>query len=168
MDTKLFNRFAPVISSLSAAELEGSPSLNSKMRLAQDGNIDVCYVPFDYLNPQARIVIVGITPGRTQMLNAIKEARRQLDKGADAETTLMAAKQTGAFSDPRRRYKRRRFSLGVIITASLPSQTGEPALRMNRPNHDSHFGPPCLADSAASPHNQACYHFVRGAGKIDG
>jgi hypothetical protein len=98
VDTKLFNRFAPVISSLSLAELEGSPSLNSKLRLAQDGNIEVCYVPFDYLNPQARIVIVGITPGRTQMLKAINEARRQLDKGADAETTLREAKQTGAFS----------------------------------------------------------------------
>jgi hypothetical protein len=98
MDTKLFSRFAPVISSLSAAELEGSPSLNNKLRLAQDGNIEVCYVPFDCINPQARIVIVWITPGRTQMLNAIKEARRQMDNGADTERILIAAKLTGAFS----------------------------------------------------------------------
>jgi len=98
MDTTLFKRFSPVISSLSAAELDGSPSLNTKLRLAQDGNIEVCYVPFEYINPDARVVIVGITPGRTQMINAIKEARRQLDKGADAESALISAKLTGAFS----------------------------------------------------------------------
>jgi hypothetical protein len=43
-------------------------------------------------------VIVGITPGLTQMLNALKEARKQLDQGADAKSALIAAKMTGAFS----------------------------------------------------------------------
>ena len=92
MDTKLFERFSLVIRSLSAAELAGAPSLNAKLRLVQDGNIEVCYAPFEYINPQARIVIVGITPGKTQMLNAIKEARRQIDLGADAASTQDAAK----------------------------------------------------------------------------
>lgn len=98
MDTKLFTRFAPVIRSLTAAELDGAPSLNAKLRLAQDGKVEVCYTPFEFINPKARVVIVGITPGRTQMLNALKEARRQLDRGADPVACLMAAKQTGAFS----------------------------------------------------------------------
>ena len=98
MDTKFFERFAPVIRSLSAGELDGAPSLGTKLRIAQDGNIEVCYAPFEFINPQARVVIVGITPGRTQMLNALKEARRQLDLGAETTKTLLAAKQTGAFS----------------------------------------------------------------------
>lgn len=98
MNTKLFERFAPVIRNLSAAELDGASSLDAKLRLAQDGKVEVCYAPFEFINPQARIVIVGITPGRTQMLNALKEARRQLDRGADSLSTLMAAKRTGAFS----------------------------------------------------------------------
>lgn len=98
MDTTLFDRFSPVIRALSASELDGAPSLNAKLRLAQDGNIEVCYVPFEYTNPQAKVVIVGITPGLTQMLNALKEARRQLDQGADAKSALIAAKMTGAFS----------------------------------------------------------------------
>ena len=98
MDTRLFERFAPVIRSLSAAELDGAKALIDKLRLASDGKVEVCYAPFEYINPQARIVIVGITPGRTQMLNALGEARRQLDRGAGSERTLAAAKRTGAFS----------------------------------------------------------------------
>lgn len=98
MDTTLFDRFAPVIRSLTSAEVDGAPSLMQKLALAEDGNIRVCYAPFEFINPQARLVIVGITPGHTQMLNAIREARRQLDRGADTMSTLLAAKKTGAFS----------------------------------------------------------------------
>ncbi len=60
--------------------------------------MEVCYIPFEHLNKQARVVIVGITPGRTQMLNALKEAQKQLDAGASNEDCLMASKKIGAFS----------------------------------------------------------------------
>lgn len=98
MDIKLFRRFAPVIRSLSATELAGAPSLYDKLTLAEQGDLRVCYAPFEYINPKARIVIVGITPGNTQMLNALKEVRRQLDQGVTDELALQAAKATGAFS----------------------------------------------------------------------
>ena len=98
MQKQLIEHFAPVIRTLSASELDGASDLNDKLRLARDGDIEICYAPFEYINPQARVVIVGITPGRTQMLNALREARKQLDRGSDLVTTLVAAKQTGAFS----------------------------------------------------------------------
>lgn len=98
MQKPLIHQFAPVIRTLSASDLAGAPTLDDKLRLAQDGDIKVCYAPFEHINPRARVVIVGITPGRTQMLNALREARRQLDIGSDLDTTLAAAKQTGAFS----------------------------------------------------------------------
>ena len=98
METNLLERYAPVIRALTAMELDGSASLNTKLSLARDVNIEVCYAPFEFINPQARLVIVGITPGRTQMLNALREERHQLDRGADAASTLVAAKKTGAFS----------------------------------------------------------------------
>jgi hypothetical protein len=95
---KLFEHFSPIIQALSPAELGGAPSLNQKMQIATDGALQVCYAPLGFVNAQARLVIVGITPGKTQMLNAIGEARAQLDRGADADTALRAAKKTGAFS----------------------------------------------------------------------
>jgi hypothetical protein len=94
----LFKRFTPVIRSLSAAELDGAPSLNTKLLLARYGALQVCYAPFEFVNPKAKLVIVGITPGYTQMLNALREARRQLDAEADEMTVLKAAKRAGGFS----------------------------------------------------------------------
>ena len=98
MDNQLFSRFASTIKNLTQSELEGSASLVEKLRIAKDGDLEVCYAPFEYINPQARVVIVGITPGRTQMLNAIAEAHKQLRSGASDQFALQAAKQTGAFS----------------------------------------------------------------------
>ena len=98
MKNNRFLHFSPIIRKLTAQELSGSPSLNDKLRIAQDGPVEICYAPFDYVNPQARIVLVGVTPGRTQMLNALRECRRQLDAGADDRSALRAAKLTGAFS----------------------------------------------------------------------
>jgi len=98
MDNTQFKQFSPVIRALTIGELAGDPSLNEKLRITQDGLMEVCYAPFEYINPEARIVLVGITPGRTQMLNALRECRRQLDTGADDLQVLKAAKQTGAFS----------------------------------------------------------------------
>lgn len=98
MDKNLFNRFAPVIRSLTPAELAGAPSLYAKLAIAGSTELQVCYAPFDHINPNARVVIVGITPGRRQMLNALGEARRQLDMGSDELRALKAAKSVGAFS----------------------------------------------------------------------
>jgi len=36
------------------------------LRLFDDGRISLYYAPFDQLNENARIVLVGITPGRRQ------------------------------------------------------------------------------------------------------
>ena len=102
MEKTLFQRFAPIIRSLSSDELAGAPSLYEKLTLAEQGDLRVCYVPFEYINPKAQVVIVGITPGHTQLLNALKEARHRLDQGASDEVALMAAKATGAFSGPMR------------------------------------------------------------------
>lgn len=64
--------------------------------------IDVAYAPFDYVNPDARVVIVGITPGRQQMANALLECWRQLRSGAAPAQALAAAKVHASFSGPMR------------------------------------------------------------------
>ena len=66
--------------------------------LARAGNLSAHYIPFDYVNPAARLVLVGITPGFVQWKNAVREARRQLALGASEGDVLRAAKYTGAFS----------------------------------------------------------------------
>lgn len=70
----------------------------SNLLMAQDGPVAVYYAPFEWVNPHARVVLVGITPGKTQAANALGEAKRAaLERVTDAEV-LRRAKSTGAFS----------------------------------------------------------------------
>ncbi|MDE3022703.1 MAG: hypothetical protein KGI54_12735 [Pseudomonadota bacterium] len=98
LDTQLFNRYAPMIRTLTSAELNGNSSLKSKFLLAREGSIEICYAPVEYINSKARVVIVGITPGFTQMVNFIKEAHRLLNNGSDVQETMSAIKSAGSFS----------------------------------------------------------------------
>jgi len=38
----------------------------------KDGNIEIYFAPFDYINSKAKIVIVGITPGLQQMIQSFQ------------------------------------------------------------------------------------------------
>jgi hypothetical protein len=66
--------------------------------VARANTLTAHYTPFDYVNAQARVVVVGITPGFAQWKNAVREARRQLLANAPPADVLRAAKYTGAFS----------------------------------------------------------------------
>ena len=59
MDTQLFTRFAPVIRLLSRDELDGAPSVFEKLTVAEQNDLRVCYAPFEYVNPQARVVVLA-------------------------------------------------------------------------------------------------------------
>lgn len=106
MDHKTSNHFLPLIAAMSPAELEREIEQPSKllMQQAQHGRsrIDVAYAPFDHVNSDARIVIVGITPGRQQMGNALRECYEHLRAGAAPQEALAAAKVFASFSGPMR------------------------------------------------------------------
>ncbi len=66
--------------------------------MASHGMLSVCYAPFDYIEREARIVLVGITPGLSQANTAIAAASNAMNSGADLKTALMIAKNTASFS----------------------------------------------------------------------
>ena len=66
--------------------------------MAREGALSVYYAPFEWVNPKARVVLVGITPGMVQAANALAEAQRAMTEGASVDETLRRAKQTSAFS----------------------------------------------------------------------
>lgn len=94
----LFSHFAEIIRNMDLDKIKDVATLPTSMEMARDGNLSIQYIPFDYVNPEARLVIVGITPGFTQLQNALHEAQKQLHAGSDLSTALIAAKNTGAFS----------------------------------------------------------------------
>ena len=71
MKTPLIERFASVLCGPRVPVVR-----DPNLLMDTSGSVKVYYAPFEYINPSARIVLVGITPGPTQMANANNEARR--------------------------------------------------------------------------------------------
>ena len=85
--------------------ISSTPSVdldNRAITLDQDGGLRVAYAPFDHIARDAKVVIVGITPGRVQATNALTAARRALRTGKSVPEALAEAKLTGSFSGPLR------------------------------------------------------------------
>lgn len=68
--------------------------------LASNGRDELFYVPFEYVNRSARLVIVGITPGPNQIAEAYRTVRARLRAGADDDAVLREAKRIGSFGSP--------------------------------------------------------------------
>lgn len=76
--------------------------MDERLLMAQDGPLQVYYAPFEHVNRDAKVAIVGITPGKTQMKNALHEAKRQMLVGTTEGEILRLAKSTAGFSGPMR------------------------------------------------------------------
>lgn len=96
----LFDRFAPAIRALDLASIATPSDIPEHFVLARAGRYRSVYLPFESVNTEARMVVVGISPGFAQWKNAMREAQRQMAAGADRDATLRAARQSGAFSGP--------------------------------------------------------------------
>lgn len=95
-----FEKFSALIAG--ATSFAGRP-LPTELLIAREGELETFYAPFDYVNPQARVTICGITPGLQQATNALNEARRQLRAGASLEEAKRHAKETASFSGSMRK-----------------------------------------------------------------
>jgi hypothetical protein len=96
MQTSQIHRFTQAV-----LDFDGDASAQ-RLLIDREGDLAAYYAPFDWVNPQARLVVMGITPGRTQAVNALTRAQAELRAGATAEQALVAAKRAGAFSGPMR------------------------------------------------------------------
>jgi hypothetical protein len=66
------------------------------------GNLVVSYAPFDHVEHDAELVVVGLTPGREQATKALASLAADLRRGLIAEQALANAKRTASFSGPMR------------------------------------------------------------------
>lgn len=94
----LLPRFASIISAASLTDINSDPSLGGALTLEEQGSLSVVYAPFDYVNTAAKLVLVGITPGRQQATNALAEVRRQVMLGNSLDAAAKAAKELASFS----------------------------------------------------------------------
>ena len=71
---------------------------NDDLLMKRDGDIEVRYAPFDYIEKSARLVIVGITPGQSQANTALNTLARAKHNGKSYEDALRYAKIKASFS----------------------------------------------------------------------
>lgn len=94
----LFDRYADAIRRLDLGSVATSRDIPERFLLAREGRYSSHYIPFESVNPGARVVVVGISPGFVQWKNAMREAQRQMALGAERDALLRAARRAGAFS----------------------------------------------------------------------
>ena len=95
-----FARFRRVIANYQASDFREDAASKPDLLIpeASDTKVRTYYAPFDYRNSDAKIVLVGITPGREQMNNALRAACTALHAGMPDADALASAKHAASFS----------------------------------------------------------------------
>jgi len=93
----LFAQFRPVVEAFSPQQDLDSSVLN-QLTFHCEGLISIAYAPFDHIAHSAKLVVVGITPGRVQAVNALRAAHAALCAGQPEDVALRVAKQAASFS----------------------------------------------------------------------
>ncbi|MCC6918436.1 MAG: hypothetical protein IT548_04495 [Alphaproteobacteria bacterium] len=98
--TNLLSSYISAVRAIDANDLGDRLSFPENLIMDRDVSVGltIAYAPFDYVNDQAKIVIVGITPGLQQATNALQEAKRKLDAGEGVDAASRAAKTFASFS----------------------------------------------------------------------
>ncbi|WP_028611709.1 uracil-DNA glycosylase family protein [Paenibacillus harenae] len=95
-------KYKSFIQSLPPGRLTKEQLHVKELLLESDGVLSVYYVPYEYVNEQAKVMIIGITPGFTQMEIAIRSARDDLRSGVPDSQIDENAKRLASFAGPMR------------------------------------------------------------------
>jgi hypothetical protein len=96
MTAARFSDFADTILNTDFSRVANASRIPDVFLLAREGRIDAHYIPFDYVNARARVVVVGISPGFVQWKNAMLAAQRGLREGLPLPELLRATNYNGA------------------------------------------------------------------------
>jgi len=70
--------------------------------LLDDNGIKIYYAPFDQINKDAKIILVGITPGWTQMQKSYETTISMLNNNHNWASALAEVKKKASFAGPMR------------------------------------------------------------------
>jgi hypothetical protein len=84
-----------------------------ELALYKDQQLAVYYSPFEHINTGAKIVLCGITPGRTQAITANRIARDKLGSGSTILDAQSAAKCAASFDKLRNNLSAMLDEIGV-------------------------------------------------------
>ena len=75
---------------------------DDRLTVRTEGRLRVVYVPFDLIRPQARLILIGLTPGAQQARLALAAARDAYAAGRGMLDAHQEAKQVASFAGPMR------------------------------------------------------------------
>jgi hypothetical protein len=96
-------KIGPVLVSMTEPQIDAdvrnplSQLRRNVLLLRAAGEYESFYAPFDWVNDQADVVIVGVTPGLQQASEALISLRRALAAGSSVVDAARAAKQAASF-----------------------------------------------------------------------
>jgi len=100
----LVTRFLPALATLPAnRRLRKDDLLVAQLLLHQEGPLEIYYAPFDYVNADAKVVLIGITPGWQQIEIAYRAAQQGLADGNTPHEICQRAKVSASFAGAMRR-----------------------------------------------------------------
>lgn len=118
--------FLPAIKEIAKEPLTKELLLHPRFLLDKEKELEIYYAPFDYVNDGAQIIIVGITPGWTQMRLSYEAVIRALENGESLEDGVKHVKQHASFAGSMRTHLTSMLDelglpayLGIQTTASL-------------------------------------------------
>jgi hypothetical protein len=79
-------------------DLSEEQIIRPEFLLWEHGPLSIYYVPFERVNPVAKVFLVGLTPGRQQMWRASMAAARALRERLAIPDVLNAASMSGSFA----------------------------------------------------------------------
>jgi hypothetical protein len=135
-----FDRFRQAILNLPMKgkddKYERMDLLQPHFQLFSEADLDVYYAPFHHLNAGARVVLMGLTPGWTQMEAAFRAARQGLAQGLEGQSLFERIQKTGSFSGPLRKNL-----VAMLDEISLNAQLGIASCLdlFNASSHLAHF-----------------------------
>lgn len=122
------SRFSGAIGRLSPGRLQPADVCRRELLLVRDGPLEVYYAPFEGLNPDARVVLVGICPSLGQAARALEIARDWLAEGGDRAATAATVARRLPFNGMRRRLVKLLDAVGLPAALGLPPGTGSDAI----------------------------------------
>lgn len=93
----MLDRFRPIVT-----QPQSEFALDSNLQISESGNLATYYAPFEHVNTNAKVVLVGITPGLFQAQRALEQLRAGLRAGLSDADALRQAKEVASFSGPMR------------------------------------------------------------------
>ncbi|RYG72365.1 hypothetical protein EU245_10855 [Lentibacillus lipolyticus] len=105
MSHTTLQQFLPAIQTLNTDRpLTKQDLLTTSFLMENDGDISMYYAPHnEWVNHNARIVIIGITPGWNQMKIAVEQFVKSFSSGEALETCLKEAKRAAGFAGSMRK-----------------------------------------------------------------